>query len=76
MMLTRFLIQMKQKSLSSYVFTLRGGAVTWRSTRQIIIDRSTMESEFVALEMARSEAEWLKIFLVNISSEMKPNSSI
>ncbi|XP_068483448.1 uncharacterized protein [Phaseolus vulgaris] len=48
------------KSTSGYVFTLGGGAVTWRSARQTIIARSTMESEFVALEMASSEAEWLK----------------
>ena len=55
------------KSTSGYVFTLGGGAVTWRSARQTIIARSTMESEFVALEMAGSEAEWLKNFLANIS---------
>ena len=60
------------KSTSGYVFTLRGGAATWRSTRKTIITRSTMESEFVALEMAGSEAEWLKNFLVNILLGMKP----
>ena len=48
------------KYISCYVFTLGGGAITWKSTRKIIIARSTMESEFVALEMAGSEAEWLK----------------
>ena len=37
---------------------------------------STMESEFVALEMAGSEAEWLKNFLANIPLRMKPTSSI
>ena len=51
------------KSTSAYVFTLTGGAVTWRLARQTIIARSTMESEFVALEMAGSEAEWLNNFL-------------
>ena len=30
-----------------------------------------MESEFVALEMAGSEAEWLKNFLANIPLGMK-----
>jgi len=33
------------KSTSGYVFTLGGGVVTWRSARQTIIARSTMESE-------------------------------
>jgi len=64
------------KSTSDYVFTLGGGAVTWRSARQTIIARSTMESEFVALEMAGSEAEWLKNFLANIPLGMKPNPSV
>jgi len=31
-----------------------------------------MESEFVVLEMVRSEAEWLKNFLANIPLRMKP----
>ena len=60
------------KFTSSYVFTLGGGAITWRSARKTIIARSTMESEFVALEMADSEAEWLKNFLANIPLGMKP----
>ena len=59
------------KSTSGYVFTLGGGAVAWRSAKQTIIARSTMESEFVALEMAGSEAEWLKNFLANITLGMK-----
>jgi len=59
------------KSTSGYVFILGGGTITWRSARQTIISRSTMESEFVALEMAGSEAEWLKNFLANIPLGMK-----
>ncbi len=55
------------KSTSGYIFTLGGGAVSWKSSKQTIIARSTMESEFIALEMAGSEAEWLKNFLADIS---------
>jgi len=64
------------KSTSGYVFTLRGGAITWRSAKQTIIARSTMESEFVALEMVGSEAEWLENFLANIPLGMKPTPSV
>ena len=35
-----------------------------------------MESEFVALEMVGSEAEWLKNFLANIPLRMKPTPSV
>jgi len=47
------------KSTNGYIFTLGGGAITWRLAKQTIIARLTMEYEFVALEMAGSEAEWL-----------------
>ncbi|WVZ22043.1 hypothetical protein V8G54_000587 [Vigna mungo] len=64
------------KSTSGYVFILGAGAITWRSTRQTIIARSTMESEFVALEMTGNEVEWLKNFLANITLGMKPTPSL
>ena len=64
------------KPTSGYVFNLSGGAVAWRSTRQTIIARSTMESEFVALEMVGSEVVWLENFLANVPLGMKPTPSI
>jgi len=64
------------KSTSGYVFTLGGGAVTWRSVRQTIIVKSTMKYEFVSLKMADSEVEWLNNFLANIPLEMKPTPSV
>ncbi|KAL0373139.1 UNVERIFIED_CONTAM: Retrovirus-related Pol polyprotein from transposon TNT 1-94 [Sesamum calycinum] len=47
-------------STSGYVFTLGGGAISWKSVKQTCIARSTMESEFIALELAGQEAEWLR----------------
>ncbi|KAL0378951.1 UNVERIFIED_CONTAM: Retrovirus-related Pol polyprotein from transposon TNT 1-94 [Sesamum radiatum] len=47
-------------STSGYVFTLGGGAISWKSSKQTCIARSTMESEFIALELAGQEAEWLR----------------
>ena len=35
------------KSTSSYVFTLGGGVVAWKSSKQTLIPTSTMESEFI-----------------------------
>ena len=62
----------EKKSTSGYVFTLGGGAVTWRSTRQTIIAYQQWNMSFFALEMAGSEVEWLKNFLANIPLGMKP----
>ena len=33
-----------RKSISGYVFTLGGGAISWRSVKQSSIDDSTMEA--------------------------------
>ncbi|WVZ57334.1 hypothetical protein U9M48_007731 [Paspalum notatum var. saurae] len=44
---------------SGYVFMLGGGAVSWRSCKQTILTRSTMEAELAALDTAsrRSQIE-------------------
>ncbi|XP_040947329.1 secreted RxLR effector protein 161-like [Gossypium hirsutum] len=59
------------KGTSGYVFTLGGGVMSWKSSKKMIITRSIMESEFVALEKSREEAEWLetswRIFLTGQS---------
>ena len=54
------------KPTSGYVFTLAGGAVSWKSSKQTCIARSTMELELVALEKAGSKAEWLRNLLIDI----------
>ena len=48
------------KSTNGYVFTLGGGVIAWKSSKQTLIASSIMESEFIALESAGKEAEWLK----------------
>jgi len=50
----------ESKSTSRYIFTLGGTAVSWKSFKQTCIARSTMESEFIALDKAGEEAEWLR----------------
>ncbi|KAA0062053.1 ty1-copia retrotransposon protein [Cucumis melo var. makuwa] len=46
----------KVNSTSGYVFLLGGGAISWKSAKQTCIARSTMEFEFIALELARQGA--------------------
>ncbi|KAF5931719.1 hypothetical protein HYC85_027890 [Camellia sinensis] len=64
------------KSTSGYVFTLGGAAVSWKSSKQTCIARSTMESEFIALDKAGEEAEWLRHFLEDIPIWPKPVPAI
>ena len=49
------------KSTNGYIFTIGGGAISLKSFKQTCIACSTMESEFIALDKAGEEAEWLRI---------------
>ena len=60
------------KSQSGYVFTLGGVTVSWKSSKQTIIARSTMESRFIALDKCGEEVEWLRYFLEDIPRWPKP----
>ena len=64
------------KSTSGYVFTLGGAAISWKSSKQTCIARSTMESEFIALDKAAEEVEWLRNFLEDIPVWHKPVTAI
>ena len=64
------------KSTSGYVFTLGGAVVSWKSSKKTYIARSTMESEFIALDKAGEEAEWLHQFLEDILIWPKPVPAI
>ena len=60
------------KSTSGYVFTIGGGVISWKSSKQTCVARSTMESEFIALDKAGEEVEWLRNFLEDIPFWPKP----
>ncbi|MCO5568583.1 hypothetical protein L7F22_022282 [Adiantum nelumboides] len=45
--------------MSSYVFTLDGGAVSWRSRLKDCVTQSTTKAEYVAANEACKEAIWL-----------------
>ncbi|XP_039117868.1 secreted RxLR effector protein 161-like [Dioscorea cayenensis subsp. rotundata] len=52
-----------RKLTSSYVFTMAGGAISWRSPKQSLVASSTMEVEFIACYEASSNAIWLRNFV-------------
>ncbi|KAF3685056.1 hypothetical protein FXO37_01003 [Capsicum annuum] len=64
------------KSTSGYVFTIGGGAVSWKSSKQTCIARSTMESERIALDKDGEEVEWIQNFLEDIPYWPKPVASV
>ena len=56
-----------RKSTLGCIFTLEGGAISWRSVKQSCIVDSTMEAEYVVACEAAKEAVWLKKFLSDLS---------
>jgi hypothetical protein len=51
------------KSVSGYVFTCNGGAVSWRSSKQSTTADSTCEAEYIAASDAAKEAVWIKNYV-------------
>jgi hypothetical protein len=47
------------KATSGYVFTLGGGAVSWKSCKQTILTRSTMEAELATLDTTTVESGFM-----------------
>ncbi|KAJ0522562.1 putative RNA-directed DNA polymerase [Helianthus annuus] len=54
------------RSQTGYVFTLNGGAITWKSSKQSVVAQSTTESEYIAASEAAKEAVWMKKFIADL----------
>jgi hypothetical protein len=55
-----------RKSTSGYVFTLAGGAISWKSCKQTVTISSTMYAELVACYEATEQVNWLKKFIPDL----------
>ncbi|GJZ90139.1 hypothetical protein Tco_0662066 [Tanacetum coccineum] len=56
------------KSQTGYVFVLNGGAVDWKSTKQIIFATSSVEAEYIAAIDAFKEAVWVRKFISSLGA--------
>ena len=54
------------KSQSGYVFTLNGGAISWKSSKQETTADSTTESEYIAASEVAKESIWIKKFITEL----------
>ena len=50
----------KRRSLTGYIFTLSGSAISWKATLQSTIALSTTEAEYMVIAEAVKEAIWLR----------------
>jgi hypothetical protein len=57
----------KLYAMSGYVFTLGSAAVSWKSCKQTILTRSSIEAELTTLDTTTVEADWLRELLMDLS---------
>ncbi|KAH9779279.1 hypothetical protein KPL71_007667 [Citrus sinensis] len=50
----------KRRSTTGFVYTMCGGAVSWKASLQSVVALSTTEAEYIALAEAVKEAKWLR----------------
>ncbi|GLU15250.1 hypothetical protein SLE2022_317570 [Rubroshorea leprosula] len=62
-----------RKSISGYLFTFAGGAVSWQSKLQKCVALSTTEAEYIAATEAGKEMLWMKRFLQELGLKQKEN---
>ena len=54
------------RSTSGFLFTLNGGVVSWKSSKQPTSADSKTEAEYITASDAAKEAVWLKKFITNL----------
>ena len=56
-----------RRSIAGYIFTVNGGAISWKSKQQLGPALSTMEAEYVGLSEAGREAIWISGLYNNVN---------
>jgi hypothetical protein len=64
------------KSQSGFVFTLNGGAVSWKSSKQDTVADSTMEAGYIAASEAAKEGVWMRKFLIDLGVFLNASSPL
>ena len=57
------------RSTSGYVFTLNGGAISWKSSKQKSIAKSTCEAEYMGQSDAAQEVVWARSMLSELGEQ-------
>ena len=61
-----------RKSTSGFLFTLYGGAISWRSAKQSVTATSSTKAEYIASSEAAKEALWIKRIMTEIRGDPIP----
>ncbi|KAG8484888.1 hypothetical protein CXB51_021392 [Gossypium anomalum] len=61
----------RRRSLTGYVFTIGGCAISWKATLQTTVALSTTEAEYIAITEACKEAIWLKGLFSELNEDLQ-----
>ncbi|KAG8479138.1 hypothetical protein CXB51_029778 [Gossypium anomalum] len=61
----------RRRSLTGYVFTIEGCAISWKATLQTTVALSTTEAEYMAITEACKEAIWLKGLFSELNEDLQ-----
>ena len=59
----------ERRSINGYVYTLCGGAVSWKASLQSVVALSTTEAEYIVVSEVVKEAIWLKGLVTELGLE-------
>ena len=59
------------RSVTGYIFSSQGGAISWNSTRPKLSALSTVEAEILSISIAPQEATWLKDLATDLTLLIK-----
>jgi hypothetical protein len=54
------------QSQSDFVFTINGGAVSWKSSKQAMMTNSITEAEYITASESTNEGVWMRRFLIEL----------
>jgi hypothetical protein len=64
------------KSQSGYIFTINGGAVSWKSSKQETVADSITEAEYIAASEAAKEGVWIGKFIFELGVFLSVSSPL
>ena len=65
-----------RRSTEGYLFTLFGGPINWRSTKQMLVTKSSTKAELIALSHAGMELIWWSCFFEEIGLTLDDRQTI
>jgi hypothetical protein len=64
------------QSQSGFVFTINGGAVSWKSSKQETVTDSIEEAEYIVASGAAKEGVWMRRFLIELGVFLDASSPL